>query len=364
LQLEGGLDIPAAISFATSSGNTLADTNAGVTQVIRNLSGTNIIEGNITPTSGAGNSEFSVTSGLLTLNGSVSPNITNRTVILSGAGNGVLNGAFQDNGADIPALTKQGAGQWTLNNANVYSGPTVIQGGLLVLGTNATIASTPSIQLLNNATLDVSAVSGGFTLGGAQMLVGIGNVVGSFNATGTVSPGPLGTLAFSGNLILSGTTVMELNRTSPQNADLISAPTVAFGGTLTVTNLGDELQDGDTFQLFSGAISGAFAIINLPALSSTNLYWDTSQLGSGIIKVAGNTAPTPVIMSPVFSGSNFTLQVTASQSGFNYVLQVTPALAPAAWTAVQTNAGNGGTLNFSFPVAPASPQQFFRISVQ
>jgi autotransporter-associated beta strand protein len=364
LQLEGGLDIPSAISFATSSGNTLADTNAGVTQVIRNLSGTNIIEGSITPTSGAGNSEYTVSSGLLTLNGTVSPNITNRTVILSGAGNGVLNGALNDNGANIPALTKQGTGKWTLNNANVYSGVTVVQNGTLALGASATIASTPSIQLLNNAALDVSAISGGFTLGASQTLAGIGNVLGSFNATGTVSPGPLGTLTFSSNLTLSGTTLMELNRTNVQNADLISASTLAFGGTLTVTNLGDALLAGDSFQLFSGTISGTFAATNLPALSSTNLYWDTSQLNSGVIKVAANTAPTPTITSPGISGTDFTLQVTASQSGFNYVLQATPTLAPAAWTGVQTNAGTGGTLNFSFPITPANPQQFFRISVQ
>jgi len=42
----------------------------------------------------------------------------------------------------------------------------------------------------------------------------------------------------------------------------------------------------------------------------------------------------------------------------------TPSLAPATWTGIQTNAGTGGPLNFSFPITPANPQQFFRISVQ
>ncbi|MDR3458789.1 MAG: autotransporter-associated beta strand repeat-containing protein [Verrucomicrobiae bacterium] len=363
-QLEGGIDIPEAISFVTSSGNTPSDTNAGVTQVIRNLSGNNTIEGSITPGSGAGNSEINVASGLLTLNGAVSPSVTGRIVILSGAGNGVLNGALNDNGANVPALTKQGTGKWTLNNANVYSGVTVVQNGTLALGAGATIASTPSIQLKNPATLDVSGVSGGFTLGAAQTLAGTGNITGSFNVTGTVSPGPLGTLTFSSNLTLSGTTLMELNRTNVQNADLISAATLAYGGTLTVTNLGDALQAGDTFHLFSGTISGAFAVTNLPALSSTNQYWDVSQLASGIIKVGANVPPTPFITSPAVSGTNFTLQVAASQSGFNYVLQATPTLAPAVWTGVQTNAGTGGTLNFTFPITPGNPQQFFRISAQ
>ncbi|MGH7977687.1 MAG: hypothetical protein ACREDS_10750 [Limisphaerales bacterium] len=164
-------------------------------------------------------------------------------------------------------------------------------------------------------------------------------------------------------LALSGTTVMELNRTNTPNADLISAATLAFGGALTVTNIGGMLQAGDSFQIFSGTIIGTFEATNLPALSS-NQYWDTSLLSSGIIKVSANTASTPIIMSPSISGTNFTLQVNSSQSGFNYVLQKTPALAPATWTGVQTNAGTGGTLNFSFPIAPGNPQQFFRIQAQ
>jgi len=125
------------------------------------------------------------------------------------------------------------------------------------------------------------------------------------------------------------------------------------------------LQAGDTFNLFDGAISGVFAATNLPALSSTNLLWDTSLLASsGVIKVAANTAPTPTITAPAVSGTNFTLQVASSSSGFNYVLEATPALAPTTWTGVQTNAGTGGTLNFSIPITPGNPQRFFRINVQ
>src|SRR5207302_7850667 len=145
-----------------------------------------------------------------------------------------------------------------------------------------------------------------------------------------------------------------LNRTNAQTADLLSASSLACDGTLTVTNIGNPLQAGDTFHLFSGAISGAFAVTNLPALSSTNLYWDTSLLGSsGIIKVGSNVAPRPLIMSPAVSGANFTLQVASSQPGFSYVLQATPALAPVTWTSIQTNAGTGGTLTFTIPITPA-----------
>ena len=75
------------------------------------------------------------------------------------------------------------------------------------------------------------------------------------------------------------------------------------------------------------------------------------------------TPATPIIVAPSVSGTNFTTQV-ASQTGFNYVLQGTPVLAPATWTGLQTNAGTGGTLTFTIPITPGNPQRFFRIKVQ
>jgi len=75
-----------------------------------------------------------------------------------------------------------------------------------------------------------------------------------------------------------------------------------------------------------------------------------------------NATP-PTVQSPAVSGGNFTA-TTASQVGFDYVLQGSPSLAPATWSNLQTNAGTGGTLNFSVPVTPGDPQRFFRINVQ
>ena len=115
---------------------------------------------------------------------------------------------------------------------------------------------------------------------------------------------------------------MELNRTNTPNADLISTATLSFGGVLTVTNMGSALQAGDSFQLFSGSLSGMFAATNLPALSPTNLFWDTSKLISqGIISVALESAAVPVILPPSWNGTNLILQA-GSQTGFNYVLRL------------------------------------------
>jgi autotransporter-associated beta strand protein len=259
----------------------------------------------------------------------------------------------------LGSVLKRNTGSVTLAASNTFTGTLTISAGTLALA--GSIGGTPRIQVAGGAVLDVAAVPGGFAVGNSQMIAGVGSVSGNVTVNGTASPGPLGTLTFANSLALSGTAIMELNRTNAHNADLITAATLAFGGTLTVTNMGGALQAGDSFQLFSGAITGTFAATNLPALSSTNLLWDTSKLNSqGILAVALKPAASLTILPPTWSGTNLTLQAS-SQAGFSYVLQATLQLAPANWTAIQTNAG-GGLATFVIPIA--STQQFFRICVQ
>jgi autotransporter-associated beta strand protein len=287
------------------------------------------------------------------------------TLVRAGSGlvfNSTNNLAVNNLISGLGSVVKQNTNTVTLNGNNTFTGSVQITNGTLQLGASGSIGGAPTIQLSSGAVLNVAAVSGGFAVGSLQTLAGVGSVSGNVTVNGAVSPGPLGTLNFANSLALSGTVVMELNRTNTPNADLISAATLAFGGTLTVTNIGGALQAGDSFQLFSSAISSAFASTDLPPLSSTNLFWDTSKLNSqGILSVALQTAAVPTILSPSWNGTNLTLQVN-SQTGYNYVLQATPQLSSANWTAIQTNPG-GGLVTFTIPIS-ASTQQFFRICVQ
>ncbi|HEY5297154.1 MAG TPA: autotransporter-associated beta strand repeat-containing protein [Verrucomicrobiae bacterium] len=253
------------------------------------------------------------------------------------------------------SLTVDGVGTVILaGSTNLWGGGTIVNGGtLLVNGT------------LNGGAVTVTpATTNTPTLGGSGTILGSVTV----RSGGVLAPAGnsgISTLTVNNSVVFNSgsTSVMELNRASSPNSDQLVANSISFGGTLTVTNVGEALQNGDTFHLFSGG-SGMFAALNLPALSSS-LFWDTSLLNSsGIIKVASNTAPTPTITSPSVSGGNFILQVALSQSGFNYVLQTTPALASATWINIYTNAGTGGTLNFTNLITPGNPQQFFRVSVQ
>jgi fibronectin-binding autotransporter adhesin len=246
-------------------------------------------------------------------------------------------------------------------NTNIWGGGTTVG-----LSGNSSYISSSTATLLVNGKLNGGPVE----VVNLATLGGSGTILDPVTVDGTLAPGNsgIGTLTISNSVMLNsdGTSVMKIDRASAQNADRLSANSVTYGGTLTVNNIGStNLQAGDTFNLFAaGTISGTFVATNLPPLPAANFYWDTSLLSNGTIKVASTTVPMPTIAAPSVSGTNFTAQVAASQIGYNYVLQATPSLAPTAWTNIYTNAGTGGTLNFTNPIAPGNPQQFFRISVQ
>jgi autotransporter-associated beta strand protein len=342
----------------SGSGNLTVNLNGTTNSVI--LSGNNsAYSGNWTNASTFGN--IKILSGTINALGSGNVTLVNAGswLVFNSTNNLAVNNMI----SGLGSVVKQNTNTVTLNGNNTLTGSLQISNGILQLGDSASIGGAPAIRLSVGALLDVAAVSD-FAVGSLQTLAGIGSVSGNVTVNGKISPGPLGTLNFANSLALAGTAVMEINRTNAQKADLLSAVTLTLGGALTVTNLGGAFQAGDTFQLFSGAITGTFTATNLPALSSTNLVWDASKLNSqGILAVALKTAAAPIIFQPLWNGTNLTLQIN-SQAGFSYLLQATTQLVSANWTATQTNVGTGGTLTFMIPVTAGNPQQFFRISVQ
>lgn len=90
-------------------------------------------------------------------------------------------------GAAGMTLTKSGSGTQTLSGASTYTGNTTISQGTLALNGSGSIANSPVITV--NGTFDVSALSGGFTLGPSQTLNGTNTVVGAVTINGTLAPG-------------------------------------------------------------------------------------------------------------------------------------------------------------------------------
>ena len=238
------------------------------------------------------------------------------------------------NAAAAGGIVKLGFGKLVFSGSNVYSGTTTIQAGSLLV--NNSLGSGTSTGLV--------AVAVTATLGGTGTISGqVTNLFGS-----TLQPGLGGTntatLTISNNLGLAGNALFTLNRTNAQNAAKISGlTTVRYGGTLTLTNVGDALQAGDTFVLFQSAVySGGFTNFVLPTLSG-NLAWNTNNLSvNGSMAVFDKT-------------TTLALASSLNPSGYKDGVAFTATVAPTNATgSVIFSSPNGGFSTNALTVGTAT----------
>lgn len=247
--------------------------------------------------------------GSATLNGGAfSAAISNSGVFqYNSSANQTLSGTITGAGS----LRKLNSGTLTLTGTNTYSGASTISAGVLELGENGSFADSSSIVVGDagsaNAILDLTAKTGGFSLGDESQLLGGGGTVrlassGTLNVLGTFSPGnSSGLFTFDGGTtILSGTTFMEILGTSratdPSHdpgfydaVNIINNGTLQFGGNLTL-EFSSLFDNNTTFDLFTPAsgssLTGNFAGVTVIAGFYADLNWNES---SGLWK-SSNTA--------------------------------------------------------------------------
>ncbi len=276
------------------------------------------------------------------------------------------------NGAGNPTLAGRGGvtvnpgdgNTVTFDCTNTYSGETVIATGIFTLGARGGVPNSARIVLSNATTFNVAAKTSDFILEAGQTLAGDGSAVGSITANGTVSPGaPVGTLTFSTNLTLAGTTCMDVSRDGPAvtNDFIVCSNLLTHGGTLVVTNRGpDPLAAGDTFTLFSAlTYNGSFNRVELPTVGF-GLDWDTNGLGTGVLQVVG----IPVFSSAALSGTNVVLSGANGEAGAPYFLVASTnvTLPMSNWTRVLSNSfGSDGSFSAELPLEPADPMRVFRL---
>jgi autotransporter-associated beta strand protein len=172
----------------------------------------------------AGVADFGATAGIRSvrnLSGTAS------ALRLNGAGSYAYSGTVDGN----LSVTKSGNGTQALSGANTYTGNTIINAGTLALGSS--LSSSSSITLAAGATLDVSAATGGFTLGSAATLTANGN------ASAATIVGPL-----SGTVNL-GSQPIVLNYDSSHPALRVSQGTLSLGGNHFTIDTAQALDVGD-----------------------------------------------------------------------------------------------------------------------
>jgi autotransporter-associated beta strand protein len=218
---------------------------------------------------------------------------------------------------DAVGIRKVGTGSLTLtNNTLSWSGQTVVSNGTLAFAPLAVTnqALGPVYLLSSNYTLvspgilDVSAAGGTLYLAhnnnGFQSLYGNGTLNGSLVASNSlIAPGRRASMSsiFTGSALTvtntvtlhSGTTnLFGINRTNTPPNDSLAALSIAYAGTLIVTNFGDTNYasgSSNVFRLFSGALSGTFASVTLPVLPA-GMYWVTNLYVDGSIAIVNTNS--------------------------------------------------------------------------
>lgn len=192
----------------------------------------------------------------------------------------------------------QMSSQFQLLATNTYTGATIC-GGKLILGATGSISNSSSILMnVTNAILDVSAVSGGFTLNTNQTLAGVGSVVGNVAtlAGSTISAGTnggVGTLTFANNLTSAGNFAFNVKKgSSPSNSVLSVVGTLSQTGSgmMNITSLGTSLTVGDTFTVLSQNLTGGAA---LSIANPGYVTWANNLSTAASIQVA-SALPAPV----------------------------------------------------------------------
>jgi autotransporter-associated beta strand protein len=270
-------------------------------------------------------------------NGSYAGNIPMTTALIyASSASQILSGSISGTGA---TLTKSGSSTLTLAGASTYSGATVVSNGTLLV--NGSIASTVSVS-------------------SAGRLGGTGSIGGSVTNNGTLSPGAsIGTLNVSGSALLNGVTYMEVDRSALPANDVLSAASVAYGGTLTVTNLGAAFQSGDSFQLVAaGSYTGDFAALNLPPLNP-GLAWSWN-VTNGTLSVLASVATNPTNITFSVSSGNLNLSWPADHLGWRLETQTNPRSTGLSnnWATVP---GSTSITSTNFPLNPANPTVFYRL---
>ncbi|MEI6568512.1 MAG: hypothetical protein WCR20_17665, partial [Verrucomicrobiota bacterium] len=138
---------------------------------------------------------------------------------------------------------------------------------------------------------------------------------------------------------------------------LVISGTLNYNGILTVVNAGPPLHGGDSFKLVqAGSTTGSFTSLNLPQLGAS-LTWDTSNLGSGILRVVETTPPT---LSWGFNGTNLNLSWPAESTGWRLLVQANPPHEGIGSNWVEVPGGSM-TNSVEMPADPTQGSMFYKL---
>ena len=249
-----------------------------------------------------------------TINVAGSATITQTAPIISGGGaNCAINGIPLNLG-DWGGLTMSGSGTLVLAANNVYNGPTVVNGGVLLIdGINSLTGTSAGTNYSGGGTVTVN----GGTFGGTGTVSGAVDVKNG----GAIAPGnSTGTLTLGAGLTLENgsTSVFQIASGVTASSLSVQGNLIASNSTVVINVTGSSLQPmTNTLITYTGTLSGSFnpTVVITGGSVNGSISIDTSTPG----KVNLDVIPQVVITSQpadliVSTNSPATFNVTATGS--------------------------------------------------
>ena len=295
-----------------------------------NLNGGSIACGRVTHL-GSGTATFNFNGGTLIASNTVGTNFFMAGLTAANVQSG---GAVIDTGTNLSivaqpllnaggGLTKLGVGILQLNGSNTYSGPTLVNAGLLA--GSGTIISP--VTIASGASIGAGSVS-------------------------------IGTLTIDNTLSLSGGSSAFMRISSSSNEQITGLSSVTYAGSLLVSNAGGALTVGTVYKLFNATNSSAnFSSVTLVTGGSATFDPATGNLTITAV-------PVFKINPPVVSGGNLILTGAGGAPGSSYTLlsSTNVAMPLINWSTNTTGVLNGsGGFSNAIPVNPAQSAEFFRV---
>lgn len=384
VELSGGITVLAGKTVTINS-------RSGTSDAIVSTSGTNTMGGNVSLSTGGSYYGFRSDAGLLTLSGTISSIATgNRNFTLAGNGDGRLTGAVS-NGSGTVGLFKSGQGTWTIEGANSFTGPVVVQQGTLglvsalptqsvtvnagaMLAGSAALGGT--VQVDGRHSPGVQSITGPLAYGSTSRLVWeIGDLVTA--STVTVTPGALIDVLTNG----PGSTVDYRDSAwrSVRQWTVLSGSSISGGFTVGSASADASGDPAGPFGSFSVSSSPTEAVLQWTPGTAFQL-WQYDQFGSNwnSPSIASPTADPDgdgwtnqdewVIGSlPLSAASRFTTGVSTSGitfsriAGRTYRVETSTALS-GGWTLLANVAGGTGPITVPPPANPG-PKRFYRVVI-
>ncbi len=132
---------------------------------LRNVSGDNAWNGNITMATTGGGYVVHLLAGNLTLGGTLTNTASADARVLTfiGGGNATFNGIAQDNVSNLVGFSMAGSGILTISGQNTHKGTTFISAGTVKVGNSLAFTSTNPLNLSGSGIFDLNGFDAGIT---------------------------------------------------------------------------------------------------------------------------------------------------------------------------------------------------------